>query len=65
LVSAPTKRKGRVNVARSDAKVSTIRRQIEKVFGLPEGSVLLCGPDKKSLKGNARIRTLRGRWEDN
>lgn len=63
--SAPVKRKGRLNVARADAKVSTIRAEIEKVFGLPEGSVVLCGPDKRGLKGNARIRTLRRRWEEN
>lgn len=63
-VSTPAKRKGRLNVARADAKISTIRRKIEKVFGLPEGSVVLCGPDKKSLKGNARIKTLRRRWEE-
>jgi len=63
-VSARAKRKGRLNVARADAKVSTIRREIEKVFGLPEGSVALCGPDKKRLKGNARIKTLRRRWEE-
>lgn len=63
-VSAPAKRKGRLNVARADAKVSTIRRKIEELFGLPEGSVALCGPDKKRLKGNARIKTLRRRWEE-
>ena len=62
--SARAKRKGRLNVARADAKVSTIRREIERVFGLPEGSVALCGPDKKRLKGNALIKTLRRRWEE-
>lgn len=63
-VSSTAKRMGRLNAARADAKVSTIRRNIEKVFGLPEGSVVLCGPDKSPLKGNALIGTLRRRWEE-
>jgi hypothetical protein len=62
--TATVTRKGRLNAARADAKVSTIRRNIEKVFGLPEGSVALCGPDKSPLKGNALIKTLRRRWEE-
>lgn len=54
----------RYRSARSDATVGHIRRRIEEVFGLPEGSVALCGPDKRPLKGNASIATLRKRWED-
>lgn len=49
--------------ARADASVSTIRRKLETLFGLPEGSVALCGPDKKPLRGDATIGTLRKRWE--
>ncbi|MDO8268116.1 MAG: hypothetical protein Q7T32_09845 [Moraxellaceae bacterium] len=48
--------------ARSDASVGRIRETIEKMFGLPEGSVQLCGPDKSPLRADARIRTLRRRW---
>ncbi|MOA42066.1 hypothetical protein D3C78_1640890 [compost metagenome] len=55
----------RYRAARSDAKVSSIRAAIEEVFGLPEGSVALCGPDRRALRGDARIRTLRKRWEEN
>ncbi|MCO8166742.1 hypothetical protein NJC40_02985 [Pseudomonas sp. 21LCFQ02] len=55
----------RYRAARSDAKVSTIRARIEDVFGLPEGSVALCGPDGRALRGNALIRTLRRRWDEN
>lgn len=55
----------RYRAARSDAKVSTIRARIEEVFGLPEGSVALCGPDGRALRGNALIRTLRRRWDEN
>jgi hypothetical protein len=51
-------------MARPDAKVATIRQKIEELFGLPEGSVALCGPDGRALKGNAFIKTLRRRWED-
>ncbi len=62
--TGPVRRAGRMNAARADARVSTIRRQIEKVFGLPEGSVALCGPDKKPMKGSALIKTLRSRWPE-
>ncbi|MFK0089213.1 hypothetical protein ACIQUS_18205 [Pseudomonas sp. NPDC090755] len=54
----------RYRAARSDAKVSSIRSRIEEVFGLPAGSVALCGPDGRPLRGNAFIRTLRKRWEE-
>ena len=54
---------GRIRAARADASVSVIRTTIEKRFGLPEGSVALCGPDGKPLRGNAKIGTLRSRWE--
>lgn len=53
----------RFRAARSDASVGTISRRIEAVFGLPEGSVALRGPDKKVLRSDATIRTLRRRWE--
>jgi hypothetical protein len=55
---------GRYRAARSDAKIAGICQTIEQLFGLPEGSVALCGPDGRALKGNAFIKTLRRRWED-
>lgn len=58
------RRAARYRAARSDAKVSSIRAAIEEVFGLPAGSVALCGPDRRALRGDARIRTLRKRWEE-
>lgn len=58
-ISNPT----RFRAARADASIGSIRKRIEKVFGLPEGSVALCGPDGKALRADARIRTLRSRWE--
>ncbi|CAB3690756.1 hypothetical protein [Paraburkholderia rhynchosiae] len=54
---------GRFRAARADARVGSIKRRIERVFGLPEGSVALCGPDGKALRTDARIATLRRRWE--
>jgi len=50
--------------ARSDASVGSIKSAIETVFGLPEGSVALCGPDGKHLRADAKIRTLRNRWDE-
>lgn len=53
----------RYRAARGDATVGSIRRNIEQVFGLPAGSVALCGPDGHALRADARIATLRRRWE--
>ncbi|WP_200960814.1 hypothetical protein [Duganella sp. Root198D2] len=59
------RRRARMNAARSDASVAKIRQTIENLFGLPEGSVALCGPDGRALRGDALIKTLRRRWEEN
>ena len=53
----------RYRSARKDATVGSIKRQIESVFGLPEGSVALLSPDDSKLKANAKIGTLRQRWD--
>lgn len=53
----------RHRAARSDARVGSMRSTIEDVFGLPEGSVKLCDPEGNSLRADARIGTLRRRWE--
>ena len=50
--------------ARKDATVGSIKRKIESVYGLPEGSVALLSPDDSKLKANAKIGTLRKRWDD-
>jgi hypothetical protein len=63
VLAPPAKAMGRFRAARSDAKVGRIRERIESIFGLPEGSVLLCGPDGRPLRADARIRTLRVRWD--
>jgi len=62
--SQVSKRTGRLNAARADASIATIRQKIEAVFGLPEGSVALCGPDGRALRSDALIKTLRRRWEN-
>lgn len=53
----------RYRTARSDARVASIRQTVEQVFGLPEGSVALCGPDGRALRGDAFIKTLRRKWD--
>lgn len=53
----------RHRAVRSDARVGSIRTTIEEVFGLPEGSVRLCDPEGNSLRADARIGTLRRRWD--
>ena len=65
VAAAPvrTELPARFRAARSDASVGSICRSIEAVFGLPEGSVALRGPEKKILRSDASIRTLRRRWE--
>ena len=52
----------RFRQARADASIGSIRRKIEIVFGLPEGSVQICGPLGKILRADAKIATLRTRW---
>lgn len=54
----------RERAVRSDARVGSIRATIEEVFGLPEGSVRLCDPEGNSLRADARIGTLRRRWDN-
>lgn len=54
----------RHRATRSDARVRSIQRKMELHFGLPEGSVKLCKPDRSIIHPSAKIRTLRGFWED-
>lgn len=56
------KRKGRQRAARNDARVGNIKAKIETLFGLPEGSIVIQGPDGRPLRADAFIRTLRDRW---
>jgi len=63
ISSARSEMPARFRAARSDASVGSISRSIEMVFGLPEGAVALRGPDRKVLRSDATIRTLRKRWK--
>ncbi|MBC3881564.1 hypothetical protein H8K35_08305 [Undibacterium sp. LX40W] len=63
-ISSKTTQNARYRAARSDARIGHIKREIERVFGLPVGSVSLIGPDGSSLRSDAFIRTLHKRWED-
>ena len=54
----------RFKVARSDASVKTIQRQIEKVFGLPKGSVCLLTPENKKSNPKSSIKKLREKWKN-
>ncbi len=53
----------RFRAARSDTTVGVIRAKMEKIFGLPEGSVALCDPDRNHMRSDAKIGTLRNRWD--
>jgi hypothetical protein len=63
VVTARLSNPSRFRVARADATIGAIRGKIEEVFGLPEGSVALCGTDGRALRKDATIATLRKRWE--
>lgn len=53
----------RFRAARSDSSVGSNSRSFEAVYFLPEGFVALRGPDKKILRSNLAIHTLRKRWD--
>lgn len=53
----------RKRAARSDARVRSIQRKIELQYGLPVGSVKLCNPDRTIIRPDAKVGTLRERWE--
>ena len=52
----------RFRAARSDTTVGVIRAKMEEIFGLPEGSIALCDPEGNHMRSDARIGTLRKRW---
>ena len=54
----------RFKVARSDASIKSIQASIEKVFGLPRGSVCLLTPENKKANSNSSIKKLRDKWKN-
>lgn len=49
----------RVRSARSDAKVESIEKNVERTFGLPAGSVQINNPDGSDARGDKKIKRLR------
>lgn len=49
--------------ARSDARVGSIEKRIEKDYGLPEGSVHIRNPDGKNARSDKEVGTLRKDYE--
>lgn len=64
--SSPEKRHAasRFNSARNDASIKSIKKSIEKVFGLPRGSVCLLTPNNKKAKSDSSIRKIREDWKN-
>jgi hypothetical protein len=52
----------RFTKAHSDGKISTIIRNIQKIYNLPKGSVLFVKPGKKKMRRDAKISSLRKAW---
>lgn len=52
----------RFKTARSDASVHSIQSSIEKVFGLPVGSVCLLTRENKKANPKSSIKKLRDNW---
>lgn len=48
----------RKNVIRVDASVGSAVREIERVFGLPDGSVRLVNPDGRTARADKAIGSL-------
>lgn len=53
----------RIYSLRADATVATGQRKMEKVFGLPAGSVRLLLPSKRGARSDKTIRALLRDWE--
>lgn len=64
--SGPTRKYSgsRFKSARSDASIKSIQANIEKVFGLPGGSVCLLTPENKKANPKSSIKKLRNKWKN-
>jgi hypothetical protein len=49
-------------VLRSDASVGTGEKKMEKVFGLPDGSVQLMLPSGRRARSDKKIKMLLKEW---
>lgn len=55
----PARRKRSI---RRDSSVGSAERQIERVFGLPEGSVRLVNPDRSNARSDKLIKAFLADW---
>jgi hypothetical protein len=49
--------------AHNDGALRTIKRNIEKTYDLPPGSVQLVKPDGRKMRENAKVSRLRRAWD--
>lgn len=49
--------------AHKDGALRTIKRHIEKTYGLPPGSVQLIKPDGRRMREDAKVSRLRESWQ--
>lgn len=52
----------RYRVARIDGKVGSLEARIAKDYGLPRGSVMIVGPDRKDKRSDAKVKSLLAEW---
>lgn len=52
----------RKHVIRSDASIGRAQLEIERVFGLPSGSIRLVLPDGRKARSDKRIGALLNDW---
>jgi hypothetical protein len=49
----------RFRAARGDSSIGTLRSEIEEIFDLPSGCIRIVGPDGRTKRQNATVRSLR------
>jgi hypothetical protein len=52
----------RYQKAHKDGAIKTLIRNILKTFDLPEGSVQIVKPDRRRMRGDAKVSRLREAW---
>jgi hypothetical protein len=55
-------RSRRKNVLRVDSTIRSAEKEIEKVFGLPDGSMKLVNPDGRKARSDKRVGALLKDW---
>lgn len=52
----------RYRSARVDGRVGALEARIARDYGLPPGSVVIVGPDRKDKRSDAKVRNLFVEW---